>query len=72
MAEETFAYDESTRCATITMEGGRPFKLSNVSKERAEAFYKRLKDEAAAMAARGAKGDPLTFSGLDGTVVRHG
>ena len=72
MAEETFSYDEAARCATITMEGGRPFKLSNVSKERAEAFYKRLKDEAAAMVARGAKGDPLTFSGLDGTVVRHG
>jgi len=72
MAEETFEYDESARCATMTMQGGRPFKLSNVSKERAEVFFKRLKDEAAAMAARGQAGDPLTFSGLDGTVVRHG
>lgn len=72
MADEIFAYDEADRSATIVLAGGRPFKLSNVSKERAEAFYKRLKDEAAAMAARGAHGDPLTFTGLNGTVVRRG
>src|SRR5262249_29217403 len=63
MAEEVFAYDEADRSATITLKGGRPFKLSNVSRERAEAFFKRLQDEAAAMAARGAPGDPLTFTG---------
>lgn len=70
MAEEIFAYDESDRSATIVLAGGRPFKLSNVSKERAEAFFNRLKAEAAAMAARGASGDPLTFTGPSGIVVR--
>lgn len=73
MAEEAeFVYHEADRSATIMLASGRPFVLSNVSKERAEAFFKRLKAETAAMAARGATGDPLTFTGLNGNVVRRG
>jgi hypothetical protein len=71
VAEEgEFFYHEEERSATIVLASGRPFKLSNVTREKAQAFYKRLKAEAAAMAARGATGDPLTFTGPSGIVTR--
>lgn len=72
MTEESIVYDEATRSATITLANGRPFRLSNVSKERAEGFFKRLKAESAAMAARGAGGDPLTFTVPSGLTARAG
>lgn len=72
MAEASFSYHESDRSATITLASGRPFKLSNVSRERAEAFWKKFQDEQQAMAARGERGDPLTFAGPSGHFTRGG
>jgi len=68
--DNDFYYDEEAREATLILSNGRQFKLSNVTKERAEAFVKRYRAEAAAMAARGMPGDPLSFQGPAGTVVR--
>lgn len=63
-------YDEKARSATFAGSDGRPIKLSNITRERAEAFHKRYRAEAAEMVARGQRGDPLSFTGPSGHVTR--
>lgn len=69
---EVFTYDEKARVASIELDNGRKFRLSNISRERAEQFLERYKAEQAAMAARREPGDPLSFTGPSGLVSRRG
>lgn len=72
MAEVQFHYDETEHSATLLLPTGRPFKLSNVSRAQAEAFLVRYRNEAAAMLARGERGDPLTLTMPAGMATREG